>query len=649
MGMKPLFWSTLLAAISFATSASAQGIAFGSITNFDTVNDTGNECHGFEIELEDCHSTDISRTYNYNHYGVPRIFEDDSVPDHSVCTIRWESKKTADGSWASYTAIPAGPIDPTNGHQFTNPNVNFGGEHFGVSYRVAPSTVRYFWLIDDGAGNLIRDGQVQVAAPTFQYYAPQGGGAAQVQAAIKPPEPPEVPVVEFGKALWVKEIKTTTHNDHEIHLRDLVSDDPEDENDPNWRNGEPDEIETEWRLLQTEFSKPGEGMGELAAGLEDLPNGNEVVTRRYEFFDYIGPLDAESQEAKGDKVGPDGIHGEGIKRINGVDVDLSTVEVVGDFKGAQMAAFDVDAKLGLIDLLGDGEKGEPYADRKLVIVGNGVFTTVLEGGLPAGMSYNEVAGILSGTPTESGVFQFKNTASNGVDEDVSMNYTLRILEPGEVPLASYTVSTASFPPGGGSTSGDGSFAPGTDIIVTATPAEGYAFSHWTDNGGIVTDTPSYNFILDINHSLEAVFEAVPMMSIPDAAIGRKPGDLIGNGVYSQTGAGQEIRQTVKGRRKQSFYFSVQNDGNMEDVIAVTGTVRSRNFKTAYFKTSGSRQNITGFLKASRYQIGYPARSGKSFQVFIKTKKKPRRARQSFLIDATTTDERDRVMIEVKMK
>ena len=44
---------------------------------------------------------------------------------------------------------------------------------------------------------------------------------------------------------------------------------------------------------------------------------------------------------------PDGIHGVGVKVINGVEVDLSTVEVVGEFTGSQMAAVDVDAPVGL--------------------------------------------------------------------------------------------------------------------------------------------------------------------------------------------------------------------------------------------------------------------------------------------------------------
>ena len=33
-------------------------IAYGSINNFDTVNDTSNVCHGFEIELDDIHRHD---------------------------------------------------------------------------------------------------------------------------------------------------------------------------------------------------------------------------------------------------------------------------------------------------------------------------------------------------------------------------------------------------------------------------------------------------------------------------------------------------------------------------------------------------------------------------------------------------------------
>ena len=189
--MKLTHCTSLLAAIGFAFSGARAdaSIAYGSINNFDTVNDTGHECHGFEIELEDCHSTDISYTYNYNHYGVPKITEDNTLPGHPKCVIRWESAKKADGSWAAYTAIPAGPIAPTNGHMFTNPNVNFGGEHFGVGYMVQPSGIHYNWLIDDGSGALVHGGAVQVSTPAFTYYPPVAAGAADFLRSIRKGSP----------------------------------------------------------------------------------------------------------------------------------------------------------------------------------------------------------------------------------------------------------------------------------------------------------------------------------------------------------------------------------------------------------------------------------------------------------------------------
>lgn len=70
----------LLALVGFAPTQAI--VAYGTINNLDTVNDTGVECHGFEIEIEDLLSADITYTYNWNHYGTPRITEDNSNPLH---------------------------------------------------------------------------------------------------------------------------------------------------------------------------------------------------------------------------------------------------------------------------------------------------------------------------------------------------------------------------------------------------------------------------------------------------------------------------------------------------------------------------------------------------------------------------------------
>jgi hypothetical protein len=535
-----------------ASQSIRASIAYGSINNFDTVNDTGHECHGFEIEIEDCHSTDITYTYNYNHYGAPRIEQDDTDPLHPKCRIRWESKKNTNGTWAAYTAIPSGPINPTNGHMFTNPSVNFGGEHFGVGYRVPATVVKYNWLIDNGAGVLVHGGTVQVSTPTFTYYPPVVGNPAppRVQAVIAPPPPPVPPVKQFGKAVWVKEIKTTTHNNKEIKLRELVSDDPIDPNDKNWANGEPDEVEVEWRILQKR-NIPGGGVNdELVAAPEDLPNGDEVVTRRYEFYKYTGPLDAESDEAMADSVDADDIHGTGMRTYNHhmvggewvtVTEDMATKVVVGDFTGSQMAAVDVDAPIGLIDHVGEGRINTAFAARTVVIEGGSPFASLLEGALPAGMTFDDVTGVLEGTPTVSGSFQFKITASDGINPDVSKNYTLLIAAAGVALPPASLLDTTVVPVGSGTTTGDGSFAIGANATVIATAEAGFAFLNWSDNGKIVSTNRSYTLAMDVNHSLVANF--VPIYTISTSALPIAGGATTGGCVVNE-GASVTVTATA---------------------------------------------------------------------------------------------------------
>lgn len=529
----------LALAFVFAPANTARAsIAYGSINNFDTVNDTGHECHGFEIELDDCHSTDITYTYNYNHYGVPEITEDNSVAAHPKVLIKWQSKKNPDGTWAAYTAIPSGPIAPTNGHMFTNPAVNFGGEHFGVGYRVQPSAVLYNWLIDSG-GVLVHGGVVQVSTPTFTYFPPAAGVVAQVQAVIVPPPPPAPPPKEFGKAVWVKEIKTTTHNQNKVKLRELVSDDPNNPDDKNWKNGEPDEVEVEWQILQKKMSAADGGPNnEVPAAPEDLPGGNEVVTRRYEFFKYTGPLDADTGEAMADAVGPDGIHGTGMRTYADhfdaatgewvtVTVDMATKVIVGDFTGSQMAAVDVDAAVGLIEGVSEGKINTPYTPRTVVVGGTWLFDAVLDGALPAGMTFNNQTGVLSGTPTQSGEFQFKITADDGVNPKVSKTYTLRIAAAGQALAAASLLDTTSSPVDAGTTTGDGSYAVNANADATAAPAAGYAFANWTDNGQVVSTDPNYTLVMDVNHSLVANF--VPAWTITTSSLPVAGGTTSGGG------------------------------------------------------------------------------------------------------------------------
>lgn len=512
--------------------------AYGSLNNFDCVNDTGVDCHGFEIEIEYGHSSDITYTYDYNHYGTPRIYEDDSDPTRPRVFIRYESKKNADGSWTSYTAVPSGPISPTQGHQFTDPTVNFGGEHFGVGFYGNASAVRYNWLVDDGFGNLVQGPPVYIATPTYTYNPPNGGKPGDVVAEIEAPDPAGGNGHQFGVASWVKEIKTSSHNNRKVALRDLVGDDL-GKVQP-WANGEVPEVEMEWGVLQTDFQRPDHGRKGRVAGKREKLNGrDDMVTRRYEFYKYVGPIDAESGEAVAERVAADGIHGVGtvtyadhIDPATGewadITVDLTHVVIVGDYFGAQMAGFDLAPKLGMIDHVQDCEVLTKFPNRKVVIGGQVAFNASLtSGSLPAGLSFDATTGILSGTPTTPGETSFTIEATDANGSFVSRVYTMNVT--GVVP-PNYTIATSAFPATAGKTFGSGSFVSGSERTVKATAKAGYVFLDWTENGAEVSLEPNYSFTVGSDRNLVANFAR--LRTVTTAASPSLSGFTTGDGKYA---------------------------------------------------------------------------------------------------------------------
>jgi hypothetical protein len=485
-------------------------IAYGTINNFDTVNDTSNVCHGFEIELDDCRSQDITYCYSYNHYGTPNIRQDTiSVPGHTNCFVRYAAIYS-NGVWSAYTAIPTNPIPPTAGHSFVNPSINFGGEHFGVGFYASPTALKYNWLLDDGTGNLVYGPPVLVSTPVFTYYPPAQAVPAQVQAQVEPPqvEVQVQPVEGFGPASWVKSIKTAAHTNQVIQLRQLVSDDPDFPDDKTWRNGEQDEVESEFDLLQQEYGTSHHGSPPAVIGVtnapEPLPVGDEIVTRRYEFYAYVGPTDPTTHAALAKKVGPDGTHG-----IN----QYSNTVVVGDYLGAQMSAYKHELPIGLTENIADGKINTAYPIRTIVVAGV-PFTCTTSGTLPAGMTLDTTTGQLSGTPSQSGVYTFKVRVTATNQPAMEHAYTFAILEANDVFPPHSTVDTVTYPLDSGDTGGLGLYTNGNTCTVTATARPGFRFSKWTDNDAPVSTNSAYQFPVTLNRSLVANFSPAP----PNVAI-----------------------------------------------------------------------------------------------------------------------------------
>jgi len=549
-----------IAVMVFGAHGAGATTVIGDLNNFDTLNDTGQVCYGFEIEIDDIHSTDVTYTYDWNHYGAPKIREDNTDPAHPKVFVRYESAKDSNGNWGangSFTNTALPTVTPPAGHSCTDPTLNEGCEHFGVGYYGTPTTTKYNWLVDGGAGNLVYFGTpVSVAAPSWVYTPPAPAQPAQAVAAIPAPVVPIPAGKQYGEPTWVKVIKTTTHNANNVALQNLISDDSDGDGLADWQNNEPDQVETEWKLLQAN-SAGDAAKDELQGGADDMGDGSETVTRRYEFYRYAAAadtLDGENNEAMCSDVNPttdpsdpNYLHGVGsavaVTDANGDTyyVDCAAQVVVGNYIGAQMVGFDAEAALGLVDHLQDGESGAPYTPRTVVVGGNSPYAVnIAHGSLPPGLSITgyidpqtglTVDGVLWGTPTAGGDFPFAVEATDANNNTVSATYSLHVIGPvvQQVQLSVEKLGTGAGTVAGNSIDCGNNCSvfldSGTSVSLSATPAAGSIFSGWS---GPCAGTAGCSFTLDGNSTVSATFTQQWQLSVAKAGGGT--GTVTGNGI-----------------------------------------------------------------------------------------------------------------------
>ncbi|MEI8321472.1 MAG: hypothetical protein WCG05_05695, partial [Alphaproteobacteria bacterium] len=68
-------------------------------------------------------------------------------------------------------------------------------------------------------------------------------------------------------------------------------------------------------------------------------------------------------------------------------------------------------------------------------------------------------------------------------------------------VINYTINTSPNPTNGGSISGGGQIACGSNCTILATANAGYQFTNWIENGNIVSTSNSYSFIVNGNRNI----------------------------------------------------------------------------------------------------------------------------------------------------
>src|SRR5882724_1954391 len=260
-----------------AAAAHAQtATIYGSLSNFDVVNNTGEDAHGFEIELEGLHLYDVYYTFSAQRYGSPTI-----VPSPTGIYVRWTSGYDASVQQFLKTTIARTANTPFAGtcYQWGGPSYATSGcEHFGVALRTSAVKTIYRWLVADaqqpGALAAVNP-PVAIAAPVYVVLPPaQPGEAPVLEAAIEAPEPAEAPEL-YGNAQWVKVFKTEL--EREVTLDELVGDNPVVPQDAA-------HAEVAWEILQAEPASNSNGNRRRRQNSGNLNAGTRSVIRRYEIY-----------------------------------------------------------------------------------------------------------------------------------------------------------------------------------------------------------------------------------------------------------------------------------------------------------------------------------------------------------------------------
>lgn len=327
--MKPAPRISLLAAAvlaAAATPASAQ--VYGSLANFDAVNDTGEVAHGFEIKIEDSSfsSSKIQSVFGLDRnfgvpptsvvrYGAPTIID---IPGVGV-TVRYAG--TFDGtSWNVGT--PTGPYANAGDSCWTlgNPAYAGGGlscDHFGVGTYGTPAKTTYNWLLDPTNSGTLTPRLAAIPAVNFIYQPPPPPVPGEIPAprpVIAEVEAPNDENEVFGPAYWVKTF--AHHVDHNVNIEDLLKGNPDVPED--------DEVEVEFELFQA-GDDIGNGNGKKQANLLLAPEDAALVLR-YEFYKYIGEFKPDGEALCSGKGGG----GSSPEDCGGL----------GDYVGAQIAGFN---------------------------------------------------------------------------------------------------------------------------------------------------------------------------------------------------------------------------------------------------------------------------------------------------------------------
>lgn len=148
-------------------------------------------------------------------------------------------------------------------------------------------------------------------------------------------------------------------------------------------------------------------------------------------------------------------------------------------------------------------------------------------------------------------------------------------------MVTYAVDTTPAPANSGTITGTGTFVQGSSASLVASPASGYVFANWTENATVLSSSPSYTFVVEANHTIEANF--VPVGTAKSVSTSSTPADggtTSGDGAYAAGSIATVVATAAPGYK---FSKWLRNGATASPSMSYTFTVTSNLVLVAKFK------------------------------------------------------------------
>ena len=206
------------------------------------------------------------------------------------------------------------------------------------------------------------------------------------------------------------------------------------------------------------------------------------------------------------------------------------------------------------------------------------------GTVSGGGTYNQGTSCTVTASANTG-YTFVNWTENGMTVSSQASYTFTVsgdrnlVAHFQAQPQNYNISVSANPTNGGTVSGGGTYQQGQSCTVTATPANGYTFQRWTENGQQVSTQANYTFTVTGDRTLVAQFQA-QSYTITATADPTTGGTVTGGGTFNY---GQSCTLVATPATGYDFINWTKNGQQVSTNASYTFTVTESAAYVAHFQ------------------------------------------------------------------